>query len=131
MQASRFIAGGLAVNTPKSRDYAIRFIHAPILSLSSGFHWTDTTQGFRAYSRRLLLDPRVNIFRNVFSGYEMLAYLSHIAPKLGFKCIEIPSKRIYPPGEVPSKISSFKGNLEVLTVLFKAAFGMYNVKALK
>lgn len=50
VQASRFIAGGVAENTPKSRDFAIRFIHAPMLSLFSGFHWTDTTQGFRAYS---------------------------------------------------------------------------------
>ena len=46
-QGSRFIEGGVAENTPKFRDFAIRFIHAPILSLSSGFKWTDTTQGFR------------------------------------------------------------------------------------
>ncbi len=35
--ASRFIAGGIAENTPKPRDLAIRFIHAPMLSLFSGF----------------------------------------------------------------------------------------------
>lgn len=127
VQASRFLSGGIAENTPKSRDFAIRFIHAPCLSLASGFKWTDTTQGFRAYSSRMLLDPRIGPFRDVFSGYELLAYLSYRAPKLGFKCLELPTTRRYPPGEVPTKISSVRGNLAVLQVLFKACLGHYNV----
>ena len=126
VQASRFVSGGVAENTPKSRDFAIRFIHAPMLSLSSGFKWTDTTQGFRAYSRKLLLDPKVAIFRDVFMTYELLAYLSYRAPKLGYRCVELPTVRRYPKGEVPTKISSVKGNLSVLEVLFRACFGKYN-----
>lgn len=126
VQASRFITGGTAVNTPLSRDLAIRLIHAPVLSIASGFHWTDTTQGFRAYSAKFLFDEHVAIFREVFSCYELLAYLSYIGPRLGFKCIEMPSKRIYPQGQVPTKISSIRGNMELLKVLFKAAFGKYN-----
>lgn len=126
VQASRFIAGGVAENTPKSRDFAIRFIHAPMLSLFSGFAWTDTTQGFRAYSRRVLLDERVSIFRDVFMTYELLAYLSYRVPKLGLNCIELPTIRRYPRGEVPTKISSIKGNLQVLKILFMACLGLYN-----
>lgn len=126
VQASRFIAGGIAENTPMSRDFAIRFIHAPMLSISSGFKWTDTTQGFRAYSRKMLLDPRVAPFRDVFSTYELLAYLSYRAPKLGYRCVELPTVRRYPKGEVPTKISAVKGNLSVLEVLFRACFGAYN-----
>lgn len=126
VQASRFISGGVAENTPASRDFAIRFIHAPLLSLSSGFHWTDTTQGFRGYSRRMLLDPRLAIFRDVFSGYELLAYLSHRAPRLGFRCVEIATIRRYPQGELPTKISAVRGNLTVLGVLFNACLGRYN-----
>lgn len=126
VQASRFIAGGVAENTPLSRDFAIRFIHAPMLSLSSGFKWTDTTQGFRAYSRKMLLDPAVAPFRDVFSTYELLAYLSYRAPKLGYRCVELATVRRYPKGEVPTKISSVKGNLSVLEVLFRACFGAYN-----
>jgi len=64
-QASRFVPGGVGENTPRARDLAIRWIHAPMLSLFSGFHWTDTTQGFRAYSRRMLLDYRIAPFRDV------------------------------------------------------------------
>lgn len=128
VQASRFIAGGAAENTPVSRDLAIRLVHAPLLSLFSGFSWTDTTQGFRAYSRAMLLDPRVAPFRDVFQVYELLAYLSLRVPQLGFRCIELPASRIYPPGEVPTKISAFRGNLDVLTTLFRACAGRYNVK---
>jgi dolichol-phosphate mannosyltransferase len=126
VQASRFLAGGVAENTPKSRDFAIRFIHAPMLSLASGFHWTDTTQGFRAYSRAMLLDPRVAPFRDEFSTYELLAYLSYRVPKLGYRCVELPTVRRYPKGEVPTKISSVRGNLSVLQVLMKACAGHYN-----
>ena len=128
VQASRFVASGLAENTPMSRDLAIRFIHAPMLSLFSGFRWTDTTQGFRAYSRKMLIDPKVAPFRDVFMTYELLAYLTYRAPKLGFRCVELPTVRRYPRGEVPTKISSFKGNLSVLQVLFRACFGAYNSK---
>jgi dolichol-phosphate mannosyltransferase len=125
-QASRFIAGGVAENNPRLRDLAIRLVHAPMLSLFSGFRWTDTTQGFRAYSRKMLLDPRIAPFREVFQTYELLAYLSYRVPKLGYRCLEIPTIRRYPKGQVPTKISGIAGNLRVLQVLFRACFGAYD-----
>lgn len=128
VQASRFVSGGVAENTPKSRDFAIRFIHAPMLSLFSGFKWTDTTQGFRAYSRKMLLDSNMAPFRDVFMTYELLAYLSCRAPKLGYRCIELATVRRYPKGEVPTKISSVRGNLSVLNILLKSCLGFYDVK---
>lgn len=126
VQASRFIAGGVAENTPLLRHAAIRLVHAPLLSLFSGFHWTDTTQGFRAYSRALLEHPDVGTFRDVFNGYELLAYLSYRAPRLGFRCRELPTTRSYPKGEVPTKISSVRGNLQVLGVLLATISGRYD-----
>lgn len=126
VQASRFLHGGIAENTPKTRDFAIKYIHAPCLSIASGFKWTDTTQGFRAYSRKMLLDPKLKIFRDIFSAYELLAYLSYRAPKLGYSCKELPTIRRYPAGDVPTKINGLKGNLLVLTTLFKACLGKYN-----
>ena len=126
VQGSRFVDGGFAENTPASRDFAIRFIHAPMLRFASGFKWTDTTQGFRGYSRKMLMDPNIAPFRNVFDTYELLAYLSYRAPLLGFKCIEVGSSRKYPLGDVPTKISSFRGNLSVFKILVKACLGKYN-----
>ncbi|MOA14132.1 hypothetical protein D3C78_1342180 [compost metagenome] len=58
--------------------------------------------------------------------YELLAYLSYRAPKLGYHCIELATVRRYPKGEVPTKISGVKGNFKVLAVLLKACFGFYN-----
>lgn len=126
VQASRFLAGGIAQNTPVSRDLAIRLLHAPLLSAASGFRWTDTTQGFRAYSRRILLDPKIAPFRDIFQTYELLAYLSYRVPRSGYRCVELPAARRYPKGEVPTKISALRGNLGVLTILIKACLGRYN-----
>lgn len=126
VQASRFIKGGIAENTPFMRYFAIRFVHAPMLSLFSGFRWTDTTQGFRAYSRRLLLDPKIAIFRDIFETYELLAYLSYISPKMGYRCLELPTRRVYPKGKVPTKIRGIKQKVSILLILVKACLGMYN-----
>ncbi|WP_177318802.1 hypothetical protein [Pseudomonas sp. GM74] len=126
VQASRFRAGGVAEPPPKSRDFAIRFIHAPMLSFSSGFKWTDTTQGFPAYSRKLLLDQKFLLSRDLFMTYELLAYLSYRAPKLGYHCIELATVRRYPKDEVSTKISSVKGDFQVFTILLKTCFGFYN-----
>ncbi len=126
VQGSRFIAGGVAERTPISRELAIRLVHAPLLSFFSGFRWTDTTQGYRACSRRLLLDERLAPFRDLFATYELLAYMSYRVPKLGYRCIELPTARRYPPGEVPTKISTIRGNLSLLRILLSACVGAYD-----
>jgi dolichol-phosphate mannosyltransferase len=128
VQASRFLPGGVEENTPWKRRVAVRLIHAPMLSLASGFRWTDTTQGFRAYSRRMLADPRVAIFRDVFRDYELLAYLSYRVPRLGFRCREIPTARRYPAGEkVPTKIN-FRGESDLLGTLVATCFGRFDAR---
>ena len=127
VQASRYLPGGIAENTPALRDLAIRALHAPLLSLFSGFRWTDTTQGFRAYSRRMLLDERIAAFRDVFDTYELLAYLSYRAPRLGYRCLELPTARRYPAsGGTPTKISAIRGNLRILKILLLACFGAFD-----
>lgn len=128
VQASRFISGGSGINTPKLRELGIRLVHAPLLSLASGFKWTDTTQGFRAYSQRLLADSEISVFRDVFDRYELLPYLSFIAPRRGYKCVETPSVRKYPLGAVPTKIRTFGAQLDIFIVLIKTCAGAYNSK---
>ncbi len=127
VQASRYIPGGIESHTPLKRRIAIRWIHAPMLAWASGFGWTDTTQGFRAYSRRMLTDPRIDIFRSIFERYELLAYLSYRVPRLGFRCIELPTARRYPENEkVPTKISPFRGEFELMRTLLTACRGGYD-----
>ncbi len=127
VQGSRFIPGGQEINTPPYRKYAIRLVHAPFISHLAGFHYTDTTNGFRAYSRRFLLDARVRPFRSVFETYELLFYLSVAAPRLGFRTTEVPVCRAYPPvGKTPTKIKFFSGNWKILKILVRLSRGVYN-----
>lgn len=76
IQGSRYIEGGKAINTPFIRHVSVKLIHAPVISTVAGFKYTDTTNGYRGYSRKLLLDERVSPFRDIFDTYELLAYLS-------------------------------------------------------
>lgn len=126
VQASRFIKGGHHRNTPLTRYLAIRLVHAPVLALFSGYGWTDTTQGFRAYSQRCLLDPRVQPFRNIFRDYELLAYLSYRIPRIKLRCIEHPVSRVYPRGKVPTKISVLGGNLRLIKTLLRSCLGRFD-----
>jgi len=126
IQGSRFIPGGKEVNTPISRLLGLKLLHVPLMRIASGFKYTDTTNGFRAYSKKLLLDDNMAVFRDVFISYEFHYYLAIQAVKKGFKCIEIPVTRTYPKGKVPTKISPIKGNLGVIKTLFRACLGYYN-----
>ncbi|MDE6365378.1 MAG: glycosyltransferase family 2 protein [Lachnospiraceae bacterium] len=127
VQGSRFIKGGRAVNTPISRLLAVRLLHAPVISLTAGQRFTDTTNAYRAYSARYLQDERVAPFRDVFMTYELLAYLSVRATQLGYRACEIPVMRVYPKnGKVPTKISFFKGNSDLIKILFRNYRGAYN-----
>lgn len=127
VQGSRFVPGGISENLPRSRWLGVKLLHAPLVSLASRFRYTDTTNGFRAYSRRLLEDARVATFRNIFTGYELHYYLAIRAARLGFRVCEIPVARRYPAhGPTPTKISPVRGNLRVLRCLFAACLGRYN-----
>ena len=127
VQGSRFIPGGRAVNTPWIRNVSVRLIHAPLISLTARYHFTDTTNAFRGYSRRYLTDDRVQPLRDVFMTYELLAYLSVRATQIGMKACEIPVTRAYPEkGKTPTKISFFRGNSELMKILIRNMFGAYN-----
>ncbi len=129
VQGSRFIKGGVAKNTPLIRYLSVRLIHAPIISLTAKQKFTDTTNAYRAYSKKYLTHPEVQPFRDIFVTYELLAYLSVRADQLKMKTCEIPVKRIYPKkGKTPTKISFFKGNYNLLKILFSNLVGKYNVK---
>ncbi len=126
IQGSRFVPGGKAINTPFARWAGIRFVHAPVLSLAAHFWYTDTTNGFRGYSKKMLLDPRVEPFRDIFSTYELLAYLSVRAPRLGLVTKEIPVTRAYPDsGKIPTKINHL-GHIDLLVIIWKCLLGSYN-----
>lgn len=129
VQGSRFVKGGLAMHTPPARYLAVRLVHAPVTSLAAGHKFTDTTNAYRAYSRRYLEHPAVQPLRDVFSGYELLAYLSTRATRLGLSACEVPVARVYPKGQAPpTKIKGMRGNADLMKVLLANARGEYDPK---
>ena len=127
VQGSRFIEGGHAVRTPLIRNISVRLIHAPVISLTAHKRFTDTTNNYRAYSRRYLEHEKVKPFRDIFTTYELLAYLSSRATQIGLKACEVPVDRVYPKsGKTPTKISAVKGNANLMSILVKNAAGRYN-----
>lgn len=126
---TRFALGGQHINTPLIRIIAIKYFHAPILSLASRKRMTDTTNSFRGYSRSFLLDPRVKPFRDVFQKYNLPFYLSFKAARLGYNVVEVPTTRRYPEdGSVPTKISGFKAQIGIIIELLLVIVGYYDTK---
>ncbi|MDB5160581.1 MAG: hypothetical protein JWO99_844 [Candidatus Saccharibacteria bacterium] len=127
IQGSRFVPGGKAINTPLSREIGLHFIHAPLISIASRKRHTDTTNGFRGYSAKLLADEAIAVFRDIFVTYELHYYLAiESSRRKEYKTVETPVTRAYPKkGKTPTKISPIKGNLHILAVLFRAVAGKY------
>lgn len=127
VQGSRYVKGGSAVNTPLDRTLAGRLIHAPLISLAAGRRFTDTTNGFRAYSARVLADRRVAPFRDVFSAYALLFYLSVRIPRLGYRVVEVPVRRAYPvDAKTPTKIAGVRGRWSMMGELVAVVLGRCN-----
>ena len=127
VQGSRFRPGGKAIHNPAMRLWGIRLVHAPLISLAAGVRYTDTTNGFRGYSRRLLADPRVRPLRHIFSAYELHYYLAIRAARVGLKVIEIPVEREYPAeGPMPSKIKGVRGNAKIMRTLIDACLHRFD-----
>jgi dolichol-phosphate mannosyltransferase len=127
VQGSRFIKGGQAVNTPLVRYIAIRLIHAPLTSLAARYWFTDTTNGFRGHSATLINHPKVQVFRECFKGYELLAYLPIQSKRIGLKVCEVPVVRRYPTyGPIPTKIIGNIAQLNLLKILVQAMRGRFD-----
>lgn len=126
VQGSRYHPEGRAINTPLARKLLGRFVHAPVCSLSAGARLTDTTNGFRGYSRDLL-EGSLEVFRDCFSGYEFLFYISCRAARFGYAVTEVPVTRSYPAsGKVPTKMTSLGAKLGVFSELWRCATGHYD-----
>ena len=127
IQGSRFIPGGKAINTPLSREVGLHFIHAPLISLAAGQRHTDTTNGFRGYSAKLLSDTDIDVFRDIFQTYEMHYHLAiESSRRKQYRTTETPVTRAYPKkGKTPTKISPVKGNAHIMIVLLRAVTGRY------
>ena len=120
IQGSRFIAGGQHRNTPFLRLLGVKLLHAPLISFAAGFRFTDTTNGFRAYSRKFLKDQSIAENGSTRSDYDLHYYLAVNGATRGFRSTRVPVSRVYPEGgKVPTKIKGLRSNGAVLSLLFR------------
>ena len=127
VQGSRFRKDGRDVRTPLLRKLSIRLIHAPLISLAAGYRFTDTTNAFRGYSGRYLALEKVQPLRDIFTGYELLDYLSVRGARIGLKVTETGVTRTYPANhEVPTKIRLGIDHFLLLRDLFRTITGYYD-----
>jgi glycosyltransferase involved in cell wall biosynthesis len=127
VQGSRFVRGGTSKNTPLKRLLAIRLVHAPLTSLGARFWFTDSTNGFRGHSMRLISSKELDLFREIFSDYELVSYIPVAAGRHKMKICEVPVRRDYPnKGSIPTKIHGLGNEMRLLLVLIRVVRGLFN-----
>jgi dolichol-phosphate mannosyltransferase len=97
VQGSRYLPGGGSGNMPRYRVLGTRVIHPLIVSLAARKRVTESTNGFRAFRTALLRDARIDWRQEWLDRYELEPYLLLKAIRLGYRHVEVPVTKIYPP----------------------------------
>jgi dTDP-4-amino-4,6-dideoxygalactose transaminase len=100
VQGSRFLPGGRYGDMPTYRILSTKVIHPMLFSLAVGKRVTESTNGFRAFRVSLLLDERINWRQDWLDRYELEPYLMYKVIRLGYKHMEVPVTKIYPPRQL-------------------------------
>ena len=97
VQGSRFLAPDRNFgDMPRYRRAAVR-LHPLLFSLVARRRVTESTNGFRAVHRRVLEDPRIDLDQRWLDEYELEPYLYLRAIRLGWRTLEVPVTKRYPP----------------------------------
>ena len=97
VQGSRFLGGGKFGNMPAYRVFGTRVVHPLCFSIAARKRVTESTNGFRAFRTALLRDPRIDWRQPWLDRYELEPYLMLKTIRLGYRHIEVPVTKIYPP----------------------------------
>lgn len=125
VQGSRYLSGGNYGNMPGYRFFSTRFLHPGLFSLISGKKITDSTNGFRAVSKKILGDSRLNLNQEWLDQYELEPYLFYKSIKLGYRVSEVPVTKIYPEKKLGySKMKPFVGWWSILRPLIYLGLGI-------
>jgi len=117
IQGSRYLEGGVAGNLPFARRIGIRAFTF-LWSLLLWRKLTDVTNGFRAYKISLFDAPKINIWQEWLSTYELEYYIHFWVLKLKYKFGEVPVSKIYPSKKKYSKIRPFLDWWPIIKPLF-------------
>ena len=117
IQGSRYLRGGVAGNLPFARKIGIK-LFTLTWSVLLWRKLTDVTNGFRAYKASLFDDPKINVWQNWLSTYELEYYVHFWVLKLKYKFGEVPVSKIYPSKKKYSKIRPFLDWWPIVKPLF-------------
>jgi len=97
VQGSRFLKPEKNFgHMPLYRRIATR-LHPLLFSLAARRRVTESTNGFRAVTRRVLEDPRLDLGQPWLDEYELEPYLYLRTIQLGYRTAEVPVTKVYPP----------------------------------
>lgn len=100
VMGSRFLPGGAyGGDMPRYRRWATR-LHPWLIGKRLGRRITESTNGFRAFKLSLLDDPRINLHQRWLDGYALEVYLLWQVLRWGYRYMEVPCAKIYPPRRV-------------------------------
>jgi glycosyltransferase involved in cell wall biosynthesis len=95
VQGSRFLPGGQSQGLPRHRYVAMRTF-SMVFSLMVRHHFSDCTNGFRAYRTAILRDDRIGWLQSwLGQGYELEYYIHYKVAQLGYRMTEVPVSKIY------------------------------------
>lgn len=120
VQGSRWLRRETSLGPmPLHRRVATR-VHPLLFTAVTGRFVTESTNGFRAISRRLLDDPRLTLDAPWLDGYQLEPWLYLRAIRLGYRTVEVPVRKVYPSSGPHTKMPPVIGWWQMLEPLARA-----------
>ena len=125
VQGSRFLKRDASFGAmPAYRQIATR-LHPLLFSLVARRWVTESTNGFRAVRTCILADPGLDLSQTWLRQYELEPYLYLRSIQLGYRTVEVPVTKIYPPKQVgQTKMKPIAGWWSILRPLVYVGFGL-------
>jgi dolichol-phosphate mannosyltransferase len=125
VQGSRFLKREASFGAmPAYRQIATR-LHPLLFSLVARRWVTESTNGFRAVRTCILADPRLDLSQRWLRQYELEPYLYLRSIQLGYRSVEVPVTKIYPPKHMgQTKMKPITGWWSILRPLVYVGFGL-------
>lgn len=102
---------------PKYRIFSTK-LHSKLSSLIASTKITDSTNGFRSYSVKLIKDLLPELENSKFDGYALEPYILIESIKRKYKFKEVPARKIYPEKKLgQTKIKPLVGWWDLLRPL--------------
>ena len=109
---------------PAYRKVATR-LHPLLFSLVARRRVTESTNGFRAVHRRVLVDPRLDLSQTWLDEYELEPYLYLRAIQMGYRTAEVAVTKVYPPRHLgQTKMKPITGWWSILRPLVYVGLGI-------